>query len=139
MSCAIAYRRACRLSRSGLFKKSLCSPRCMPCKCTRVPLSQKTTAPLESPKVPRRRATIESYGGAFHISEVPLYLVRYGWFPFHVFQEQRGVRCQSTRFLQLCRTSCGPLGPLGSSSSQRRRTPKIVLQKGHTSFRSFRF
>ena len=28
-----------------------------------------------------------------------------------------------------------PLGPLGSSSSQHRRTPEIVLQKGHASFR----
>ena len=28
-----------------------------------------------------------------------------------------------------------PLGPLGSSSSQHRRTPEIVLLKGHASFR----
>ena len=29
----------------------------------------------------------------------------------------------------------GPLGPLGSSSSQHRRTPEIVLKKDHASFR----
>ena len=29
----------------------------------------------------------------------------------------------------------GPLGPLGSSSSKHRRTPEIVLQKDHASFR----
>jgi hypothetical protein len=28
-----------------------------------------------------------------------------------------------------------PLGPLGSSSSQHRRTPELVLQKSHASFR----
>ena len=28
-----------------------------------------------------------------------------------------------------------PLGPLGSSSSQHRRTPEIVLKKDHDSFR----
>ena len=30
--------------------------------------------------------------------------------------------------------SPGPLGPLGSSSSQHRRTPELVLWKDHTSF-----
>ena len=29
----------------------------------------------------------------------------------------------------------GPLGPLGPSSSQHRRTPELVLQKSHASFR----
>ena len=29
----------------------------------------------------------------------------------------------------------GPLGPLDSSSSQHRRTPELVLQKSHASFR----
>ncbi|KAJ1480681.1 hypothetical protein T484DRAFT_1956065 [Baffinella frigidus] len=28
-----------------------------------------------------------------------------------------------------------PLGPLGSSSSQHRRTPELVLQESHASFR----
>ena len=34
----------------------------------------------------------------------------------------------------LLRTTA-PLGPLGSSSSLQRRTPELVLQKGHASFR----
>ena len=33
------------------------------------------------------------------------------------------------------RYGVSPLGPLGSSSSQHRCTPEIVLQKGHASFR----
>jgi hypothetical protein len=38
------------------------------------------------------------------------------------------VRSPSTRFFR-------SLGPLVSASSQHRRTPEIVLQKGHASFR----
>ena len=47
--------------------------------------------------------------------------------------------CGSRRYREPCRqvvkASPCPFGPLGSSSSQHRRTPEIVVWKGHASFR----
>ena len=44
------------------------------------------------------------------------------------------MKCQHASLFNTPPTS-KPLGPLGSSSSQHRRTPELVLQKSHASFR----
>ena len=47
-----------------------------------------------------------------------------------------GQPCWSAVWIRLgtLETWDHPLGPVGSSSSQHRRTPEIVLEKGHASF-----